>query len=328
MMNSDLIPEDITLTQIKHTITNINCNIETLSLPTVTLHTQIHKIKRWQTRILNTVSTESATIYSQLYSFDLDNLFQSISPETGSDPHAAPHEKQIYEFLIGQINSVNHSVNSINKQFKAEYDVSAIPQLQGDLLHHQSHLSQIIENTLPNIDKFISDKSYWEDKLAVIIQSEEIIHQRGLQSIFGSTTLPTAEQLKNVELSSSEHLIMNELYRVISAIINTLSEGLSYIQLVETRTILSQRIYDLHAVIRKLENELQQVKDQTHEVSNALVLLPQLSEFDIKVNAVLQFWLQCVQHYEPYVSKSVPLSGLDTIILAHRRYFSAFTGIA
>lgn len=328
MMNSDLIPEDITLTQIKYAINNTNCGIETLSLPTVTLHAQIHKIKRWQTRILNAVSTESTTIYSQLYSFDMENLFQSISSDTDENTHPAPHEKQIYEFLIGQINAVDHSVNSLNKQFNAEYDVSAIPLLQGNLLHYQSYLNRTIENSLPNIDKFINDKSYWEEKLAVVIQSEEIIHQRGFQSIFGSTTLPTAEQLKNVELSSSEHLIMNELYRVISAIINTLSDGLSYIQLVETRTILSQRIYDLHKVIRKLKNELQQIKDQAHEISNALILLPQLSEFDNRVNAVLQFWLQSVQHYEPYISKSVPLPGLDTIILAHRRYFSAFTGIA
>ncbi|HCM63092.1 MAG TPA: hypothetical protein DIT05_11185 [Morganella sp. (in: Bacteria)] len=328
MMNSDLIPEKITLAQIKHTINNINCGIETLSLPTVNLHAQIHKIKHWQARILNAVSAESTTIYSQLYSFDLENLFQSISSDAGSNPHAAPHEKQIYEFLIGQINAVNHSVNSINKQFNAEYDVSAIPLLQGNLLHYQSYLNRTIENALPNIDKFINDKSYWEEKLAVIIQSEEIIHQRGIQSLFGSTTLPTADQLKNVQLSSSERLILNELFRVISSIINTLSEGLSYIQLVETRTILSQRIYDLHGVIRKLKNELQQIKDQAHEISNALVLLPQLSEFDTGVNAVLLFWLQSVQHYEPYVSKSVPLPGLDTIILAHRRYFSAFTGIA
>lgn len=69
----------------------------------------------------------------------------------------------------------------------------------------------------------------------MVIQSEEIIHQRGFQSVFGTTTLPTAEQLKNVELSSSERFILDELHRIISAVVNTLTEGLSYVQLVETR---------------------------------------------------------------------------------------------
>ena len=64
------------------------------------------------------------------------------------------------------------------------------------------------------------------------------------------------------------------------------------------------------------------------EVSNALVLLPKLREFNNRINTVLLYWLQSVSQYEPYLSQNVPLPGLDTLILAHRRYFSVFIGMA
>ncbi|WP_247709797.1 alpha-xenorhabdolysin family binary toxin subunit B [Morganella morganii] len=219
-------------------------------------------------------------------------------------------------------------MNTINTQFNTEYDTTALPLLQGGLLHQQSYLDKTITMALPDIEKFTCDKLYWEEKLAVIIQSEEIIHQRGFQSIFGTTTLPTAEQLKDVELSSSERFILNELQRVISAVVNTLTEGLSYAQLVDTRTTVSQRIYDLSKIIRNLKKDLKHMQDQMQEVSNAQVLLPELREFNNRISTVLLHWLQSVSQYEPYLSQNVPLPGLDSLILAHRRYFSVFIGMA
>ncbi|WP_243421495.1 alpha-xenorhabdolysin family binary toxin subunit B, partial [Morganella morganii] len=130
------------------------------------------------------------------------------------------------------------------------------------------------------------------------------------------------------ELSSSERFILDELHRIISAVVNTLTEGLSYVQLVETRTTLSQRIYDLSKLIRNLKKDLKHLQEQMQEVSNALVLLPKLREFNNRINTVLLYWLQSVSQYEPYLSQNVPLPGLDTLILAHRRYFSVFIGMA
>lgn len=328
MIHSAINPEHITLAQMRARHHDINNNAETLSLPAADLHFQIRDIKRWQNRILSMISAESAIIYSQLHNFDLESLFGTLSPGTGMNIQALPHEKQIYDFLTGQISTIYHSVNNINTQFNTEFDSAAISLLQGGLLHHQSYLDKAISNALPDIDKFSCDKLYWEEKLAVIIQSEEIIHQRGLQSLFGTTTLPTADQLKNVELSSSERFIMDELHRVISAVINTLTEGLSYVQLVETRTTLSQRIYDLSKLILNLKKDLKQLQEQMQEISNALTLLPKLRDFNNRVSAVLLFWLQSVRQYEPYFSQNTPLPGLDAIILAHRRYFSAFIGMA
>lgn len=328
MLYSDISPENITLAHIKAKINDISKNIETLSLPTADLHAQLRDIKKWQTRMLNIISSESATIYSQLHNLDPDNLFNSLSADTGVNPFLLPHEKQIYGFLLSQINTIYHSVNTINTQFNTEYDATALPLLQGGLLHQQSCLDKTITMALQDIEKFTCDKLYWEEKLAVIIQSEEIIHQRGFQSIFGTTTLPSAEQLKDVELSSSERFILNELQRVISAVVNTLTEGLSYAQLVDTRTTISQRIYDLSKIIRNLKKDLKHMQDQMQEVSNALVLLPELREFNNRISAVLLYWLQSVSQYEPYFSQNVLLPGLDTLILAHRRYFSLFIGIA
>lgn len=328
MMHSDLSPENITLAHIKAKIHDISNDTETLSLPTADLHTQLRDIKKWQVRILNILSSESSTIYSRLHNFDLESLFNSLFSDTKTPSAPLPHEKQIYEFLISQINIIYHSVNSINTQFNTEYDAAAIQMLQGNLLHHQSFLDKAITTALPDIEKFTCDKLYWEEKLAVIIQSEEIIHQRGFQSIFGTTTLPTTEQLKDVELSSSERFILDELHRVISAVVNTLTEGLSYAHLVDTRTTLSQRIYDLNKIIRNLKKDLKRLQDQMQEVSNALILLPKLRELNNRINSVLLFWLQSVNQYEPYFSQNVPLQGLDTLILAHRRYFSVFIGMA
>lgn len=328
MMHSDISPENITLTHIKAKIHDINSDVETLSLPAADLHTQFRDIKKWQTRIMNILSAESSAIYSRLHNFDLESLFHSFPPDTETSQADLPHEKQIHEFLIGQINAIYHSVNSINTRFNAEYDATAIPMLQGSLLHHQSFLDKTIAAALPDIEKFTCDKVYWEEKLAVIIQSEEIIHQRGFQSLFGTTTLPTTEQLKDVELSSSERFIMGELQRIIAAVVNTLTEGLSYAQLVDTRTALSQRTYDLSELIRKLKNDLNHMQDQMQEISNALGLLPKLRDLNNRINSVLLFWLQTVSQYEPYFSRSIPLPGLDTLILAHRRYFSVFIGMA
>ncbi|EMQ4857872.1 alpha-xenorhabdolysin family binary toxin subunit B [Morganella morganii] len=328
MTHSDISPEHITLAQMRAGSHDISNSAETLSLPAADLHFQIRDIKKWQNKILSMISAESAVIYSQLHNFDLENLFSTLSPDAGIKNQVLPHEKQIYDFLTCQINMIYHSVNRINTLFNTEFDSTAIPLLQGGLLHHQSCLDKAISNALPDIDKFSSDKLYWEEKLAVIIQSEEIIHQRGLQSIFGTTTLPTAEQLKDVELSSSERFIMDELQRVISAVINSLTEGLSYVQLVETRTTLSQRIYDLSKLIRNLKKDLKQSQDHMQEINNALALLPKLRKFNNLISAVLLFWLQNVRQYEPYFSQSTPLPGLDTVILAHRRYFSAFIGMA
>ncbi|MEX9565317.1 alpha-xenorhabdolysin family binary toxin subunit B [Morganella morganii] len=328
MMHSDTSPEHITLAHLKAGIHDISNDTEILSLPTADLHIQLRDIKKWQTRMLNVISSESTTIYSQLHSFEPDSLFFALPPEAGLNPVSLPHEKQIYEFLLSQINSVCHSVNTVNTQFNTEYDATTIPMLQGGLLHHQSFLDRAITVAQPDIEKFTCDKLYWEEKLAVIIQSEEIIHQRGFQSVFGTTTLPTTEQLKNVELSSSERFILDELHRIISAVVNTLTEGLSYVQLVETRTTLSQRIYDLSKLIRNLKKDLKHLQEQMQEVSNALVLLPKLREFNNRINTVLLYWLQSVSQYEPYLSQNVPLPGLDTLILAHRRYFSVFIGMA
>lgn len=328
MMHSDTSPEHITLVHLKAGIHDISNDTEILSLPTADLHIQFRDIKKWQTRMLNIISSESTAIYSQLHSFEPDSLFFALPPEAGLNSVSLPHEKQIYEFLLSQINSVCHSVNTVNTQFNTEYDATAIPMLQGGLLHHQSFLDRAITAALPDIEKFTCDKLYWEEKLAVVIQSEEIIHQRGFQSVFGTTTLPTTEQLKNVELSSSERFILDELHRIISAVVNTLTEGLSYVQLVETRTTLSQRIYDLSKLIRNMKKDLKLLQEQMQEVSNALVLLPKLREFNSRINTVLLYWLQSVSQYEPYLSQNVPLPGLDTLILAHRRYFSVFIGMA
>lgn len=328
MIHSDINPENITLKYIKAKIHNISSDVETLSLPAADLHTQFRDIKKWQIRIMNIISAESSAIYSRLHNFDLESLFHPLPPETEISQASLPHEKQIHEFLISQINAIYHSVNSINIRFNTEYDATAIPMLQGSLLHHQSFLDKAIAIALPDIEKLTCDKLYWEEKLAVIIQSEEIIHQRGFQSLFGTTTLPTTEQLKDVELSSSERFIMGELRRIISAVVNSLTEGLSYAQLVDTRTALSQRIYDLSELIRKLKNDLKQLQDQMQEISNAQGLLPELRELNNRINSVLLFWLQSVSQYEPYFSRSVPLPGLDTLILAHRRYFSVFIGMA
>lgn len=328
MMYSDISPEHITLAHIKAKIHDISNDAEILSLPTTDLHVQLRDIKKWQTRILNIISAESASIYSQLHNFDLESLYYSFSPEAGLTSDSLTHEKQIYEFLLSQINTICHSVNTVNTQFNTEYDATAIPMLQGGLLHHQSFLDRAITVALPDIEKFTCDKLYWEEKLAVVIQSEEIIHQRGFQSVFGTTTLPTAEQLKDVELSSSERFILDELHRVISAVVNSLAEGLSYVQLVETRTTLSQRIYDLSKLIRNLKKDLKLLQEQMQEVSNALVLLPKLREFNNRINAVLLYWLQSISQYEPYFSQSAPLPGLDTLILTQRRYFSVFIGMA
>ncbi|RUT65463.1 hypothetical protein CKG00_02880 [Morganella morganii] len=328
MTHSDINPEHITLAHLRAKNHDITSDAEILSLPTTDLHFQIRDIKKWQNKILNMISAESAIIYSQLHNFDLENLFGTLSPATGANMQTLPHEKQIYEFLTTQMNMIYHSVNNINTLFNTEFDSGAIPLLQGGLLHHQSYLDKAISNALPDIDKFSSDKLYWEDKLAVIIQSEEIIHQHGLQSIFGTTTLPTADQLKNVELSSSERFIMDELHRVVSAVINTLTEGLSYVQLVETRTTLSQRIYDLSKLIRNLKQDLKQLQDHMQETGSALTLLPKLRDFNNRISTVLLFWLQSVRQYKPYFSQNTPRPGLDTIILAHRRYFSAFIGMA
>lgn len=328
MIYSDINPENITLAHIKAKINDISKNIEALSLPTADLHAQLRDIKKWQTRMLNIISSESATIYSQLHSLDPDVLFNALSSDTEANSFSLPHEKQIYGFLLSQINTIYHSVNTINTQFNTEYDTTALPLLQGGLLHQQSYLDKTITMALPDIEKFTCDKLYWEEKLAVIIQSEEIIHQRGFQSIFGTTTLPTAEQLKDVELSSSERFILNELQRVISAVVNTLTEGLSYAQMVDTRTTVSQRIYDLSKIIRNLKKDLKHMQDQMQEVSNAQVLLPELREFNNRISTVLLHWLQSVSQYEPYLSQNVPLPGLDSLILAHRRYFSIFIGMA
>ncbi len=328
MTHSDINPEHITLTHLRAKNHDISTDAETLSLPAADLHFQIRDIKKWQTRILNMISAESAIIYSHLHNFDLENLLGTFPPDTGMNLFSLPHEKQIYEFLTNQMNTIYHSVNSINTLFNTEFDATAIPLLQGGLLHHQSYLDKAISNALPDIDKFKCDKLYWEEKLAVIIQSEEIIHQRGFQSLFGTTTLPTTEQLKNVEMSSSERFIMDELHRIISAVINTLTEGLSYVQLVETRTTLSQRIYDLSKLIRNLKKDLKQLQDHMQEISSALTLLPKLQEFNNRISAVLLFWLQSVRQYEPYFSQDEPLPGLDDLILAQRRYFSAFIGMA
>lgn len=328
MMHSDISPEHITLTHIKAGIHDIGNDAEILSLPTADLHVQLRDIRKWQTRMLNVISSQSATIYSQLHNFDLENLFHSLSPDTAFNPAALPHEKQIYEFLLSQINSVCHSINTINTQFNTEYDATAIPMLQGGLLHHQSVLDRAISIVLPDIEKFTCDKLYWEEKLAVVIQSEEIIHQRGFQSVFGTTTLPTAEQLKDVELSSSERFILDELQRVITAVVSTLTEGLSYAQLVDTRTTLSQRIYDLNKVIRNLKKDLRHQQDQMQEINHALTLLPKLREFNNRINTVLLHWLQNISQYEPYLGQNAFLPGLDTLILAHRRYFSVFIGMA
>ena len=202
--------------------------------------------------MLNIISSESATIYSQLHSLDPDVLFNALSSDTEANSFHYLMKTNL-RVLLSQINTIYHSVNTINTQFNTEYDTTALPLLQGGLLHQQSYLDKTITMALPDIEKFTCDKLYWEEKLAVIIQSEEIIHQRGFQSIFGTTTLPTAEQLKDVELSSSERFILNELQRVISAVVNTLTEGLSYAQLVDTRTTVSQRIYDLSKIIRNLK---------------------------------------------------------------------------
>lgn len=281
MIYSDISPENITLAHIKAKINDISKNIETLSLPTAELHAQLRDIKKWQTRMLNIISSESATIYSQLHNLDPDILFNSLSADNGANSFSLPHEKQIYGFLLSQINTIYHSVNTINTQFNTEYDATALPLLQG-----------------------------------------------GFQSIFGTTTLPTAEQLKDVELSSSERFILNELQRVISAVVNTLTEGLSYAQLVDTRTTVSQRIYDLSKIIHNPKKDLKHMQDQMQEVSNAQVLLPELREFNNRISTVLLHWLQSVSQYEPYLSQNVPLPGLDSLILAHRRYFSVFIGMA
>ncbi|EMJ9774235.1 alpha-xenorhabdolysin family binary toxin subunit B [Morganella morganii] len=328
MTHSDINPEHITLAHLKAKHHDISNGAETLSLPAADLHFQIRDIKKWQTRILNMISADAAIIYTHLHNFDLENLLGTLSPDTGMNLFSLPHEKQIYEFLTSQMNMIYHSVNNINTLFNTEFDATAIPLLQGGLLHHQSYLDKAISNALPDIDKFSSDKLYWEEKLTVIIQSEEIIHQRGFQSLFGTTTLPTTEELKNVEMTSSERFIMNELHRIISAVINTLTEGLSYAQLVETRTTLSQRINDLSKLIRDLKKDLKQLQDHMQEISNALTLLPKLREFNNLISAVLLFWLQSVRQYEPYFSQNVPLPGLDTLILAQRRYFSVFIGMA
>lgn len=328
MTYSDISPENITLAHIKAQIHDISNDAEILSLPSADLQIQLRDIKKWQTRIINILSAESATIYSHLHNFDLESLFFLLSPDTGINPAAQPHEKQIYEFLISQINTIYHSVNSVNTQFNTEYDATTITMLQGGLLHHQSFLDKAITIALPDIEKLTCDKLYWEEKLAVVIQSEEIIHQRGFQSLFGSTTLPTAEQLKDVELSSSERFILGELQRIISAVVNTLTEGLSYAQLVDTRTALSQRIYDLSELIRNQKKDLKHLQDQMQEVGNTLVLLPKLRELNNRINSVLLFWQQSVSQYEPYFSQNVPLPGLDTLVLAHRRYFSVFIGMA
>lgn len=328
MSHSDTSPENITLAHIKAKTHDISSDVEALSLPATELHAQFRDIKKWQTRIMNILSIESSAIYSRLHNFDLDNLFHSLPQNKEISQESLPHEKQIYEFLIGQINTIYHSVNSINTRFNTEYDATAIPMLQGSLLHHQSFLDKTIAAALLDIEKFTCDKVYWEERLAVIIQSEEIIHQRGFQSLFGTTTLPTTEQLKDVELSYSERFILGELPRIISAVVNTLTEGLSYAQLVDTRTTLSQRIYDLSELIRKRKNDLEHFQNQMQEISNALGLLPKLRDLNNRINSVLLFWLQSVSQYEPYFSRSVPLPGLDTLILAHRRYFSVFIGMA
>lgn len=328
MTHSDINPEHITLAHLKAKYHDISNSAETLSLPATDLHFQIRDIKKWQTRILNMISADAAIIYTHLHNFDLENLLGTLSPDTGMNLFSLPHEKQIYEFLTSQMNMIYHSVNNINTLFNTEFDATAIPLLQGGLLHHQSYLDKAINNALPDIDKFSSDKLYWEEKLTVIIQSEEIIHQRGFRSLFGTTTLPTTEELKNVEMTSSERFIMNELHRIISAVINTLTEGLSYVQLVETRTTLSQRINDLSKLIRDLKKDLKQLQDHMQEISNALTLLPKLREFNNLISAVLLFWLQSVRQYEPYFSQNEPLPGLDTLILAQRRYFSVFIGMA
>lgn len=327
-MHADTHPENITLAHIKTEINNILNGTEILSLPDIQLQTQFTKIKEWQIKILNMLSVESVTIYSVLHNIDLNDLFYSVTEDINPDSEIFPYEKQIYDFFISQINTVCHSVNNINLRFNTEYDTAAIPAMERSLLYHQASLDSAISVARPDIQKFISDKLYWEEKLAVVIQSEEIIHQRGFQSIFGATTLPTAEQLKNVELSSFERFSLDELQRIISAVVNTLSEGLSYVQLVETRTILSQRIYDLSKLIRNMNKDLNHLQDQMQEVGNALALLPELQTFNSRLNSVLLYWQQCISQYEPYFSQSMPLSGLDTLILAHRRYFSAFIGMA
>lgn len=327
-MHSSPHPEHITLAHIKAECNNILNDTEILSLPAIPLQNQFDKIKEWQVRILNILSVKSVTIYSMLHNIDPDDLFYSVSGDINFNSEILPHEKQIYDFLISQIHTICYSVKNITHRFNTEYDTTAIPALRRNLLHHQTSLDNAISIALPDIEKFISDKLYWEEKLAVVIQSEEIIHQRGFQTLFGATTLPTAEQLEDVELSSFERFSLDELQRIISAVVNTLSEGLSYIQLVETRTTLSQRIYDLGKFIRDLEKDLTQLQDQMQEINNALALLPKLQIFNNLINAVLLHWQQSISLYEPYFSQSEPLPGLDTLILAHRRYFSAFIGMA
>lgn len=117
MIYSDINPENITLAHIKAKINDISKNIEALSLPTADLHAQLRDIKKWQTRMLNIISSESATIYSQLHSLDPDVLFNALSSDTEANSFSLPHEKQIYGFLLSQINTIYHSVNTINTQF-------------------------------------------------------------------------------------------------------------------------------------------------------------------------------------------------------------------
>ncbi len=66
-------------------------------------------------------------------------------------------------------------------------------------------------------------------------------------------------------------------------------------QLVDTRTTVSQRIYDLSKIIRNLKKDLKHMQDQMQEVSNAQVLLPELREFNNRISTVLLHWLQSAE---------------------------------
>ncbi len=297
---------------------NVNM-INSLSLNNIIYHSDINeKIKQINknTQKLNEHIRRSLPILSvNTRNFLLNEtirLYKEIEFQLNSTV-AQPQKKDL--FIAQEIleSDAKHEVNKIiliidlivKKQLEFCDNISSY-YLIDDINKIKTHY----QNQQQTIEQEICDKKIrkieLQQKINIIISSEEIISQRKLKKLF-EKALPDEKELSLLGIPVSEIAILKQALRMVTSVIDNVDLGLEFDFLVRSRIHFSD-------LLSNLTNSIQVNKNQCQQIDTKLLLLDEILTLNQCRKYCIQQTLLLNEYWQGYTQKLALLLQEERII--------------
>ncbi len=166
------------------------------------------------------------------------------------------------------------------------------------------------QNQQQTIEQEICDKKIrkieLQQKIDILISSEEIISQRKLKKIF-EKALPDEKDLSLLDIPVNEIAILKQALRMITSVIDNVDLGLEFDFLVRSRIHFSDLLFNLTNGIQTNENQCQQI-DTKLLLLDEILTLNQCRKYCIQQTLLLN------EYWQGYTQKLVLLLQEERII--------------